>query len=84
MTKDYIAYYTDDRKTLPLDALKYNRSYNKTDIFYALADANDFDELFNRLKGILASDITVKKTTEKFICFSVDGNNLKFKIKKEE
>ncbi|MBP5311756.1 MAG: hypothetical protein J6112_02850 [Clostridia bacterium] len=84
MIKDSIAYYTDDRTALSLDALKHNRSYNKTDIFYALADANDFDELLIRLKKVLASDITVKKTTVKFICFSVDGNNLKFKIKQEE
>ena len=74
-----IAYFTEDRIPLSLRKLNYNRFYNMTDIFIAAAESGDYEELFERLKKVLLDDISVKETTERYICFSVNGNNLKFK-----
>lgn len=84
MTYKSIAYFTEDRIPLSLDKLHYNRFYNKTDVFLAVSEAQNYEELFTKLKRILSSEITVKQSTERFILFSTDGNNLKFRMKRIE
>ena len=79
-----ITYYSDDRVPLSLKKLHYNRFYNMTDIFIAVDEAQDYEELHERLKKVLSSELSVRKTTERYICFSVDENYLKFKMKQTE
>ena len=77
-----IAYFTENRIPLSLDRLEYNRFYNKTDLFIAAVEAQNYGELYERLKRVLSSEISIKGSTDRYICFSVNKNNLKFKLKR--
>ena len=82
MDYKYIAYYTDDRTPLSLDKLSYNRFYNKTDLFIAAVESQNYEELHERLKKVLSGEVSVRKATDRYICFLCKNNNLKFKMKR--
>lgn len=86
MIKNSIAYYTEDattgyRKNLSLLFLKLNEPYYAEDLFYAVEDSENFDQLTNYLKKIIAADIKEISRTDRKIVYQIEDAYLCIKVK---
>lgn len=86
MIKNSIAYYTEDettgdRRNLSLLFLKLNESYYAEDVFYAVEDSENFDQLTNYLKKIIAADIKEISRTDRKIVYQLEDAYLCIKVK---
>ena len=86
MIKNSIAYYTEDettgdRKNLSLLFLKLNESSYAEDLFYAVDDSENFDQLTNYLKHIIKADISEISRTDRKIVYQIEDAYLCIKVK---
>ena len=86
MIKNSIAYYTEDsitgdRTNLSLMFLKLNKSYYAEDLFYAVEDSENFDQLTNYLKHIIRADISEISRTDRKIVYQIEDAYLCIKVK---
>jgi hypothetical protein len=83
-----IIYYTrvdGKSKTVSLKELNLREEYYLEDIFYAVKEAIDADDLLNRFKRIISDDVELDAEYTKYLRFIItdltgNKNYLKFKI----
>jgi hypothetical protein len=84
MVKDYITYYSVDRVPLSLGQVPLHKGQFVEDIFYAVADAEDFDDLTVQLHSIISVPFDVCQVSDKYIRYlliDTAGNTRYLKIK---
>lgn len=87
-----IIYYTvdgDSRKTVPLKALNLREFCFLEDVFYAVRDAADVEDLLERFRRIICDEVELDMRDPKnprFIITEFNGNTnyLRLKLPKEE
>ena len=68
MIKDNISLYDTDRVPMSLRDLPYYDGKDLTDLFYAVSDASDFDDLTERLRSVISIPFAVDyMVTDKYI-----------------
>ena len=86
MTKDTIAYYNDDRVPLSLGNLTLHAGKFVEDIFDAVEDSENFEDLTLRLVNVLDEVMYVDRVTPRYIRYRIidpwdNRQYLKVKVK---
>lgn len=86
MIKDNISLYTLSRVPLSLGYLHLYAGKFIEDIFDAVEDSENFEELDQRLQGIISDTLIIDRVTDRYIRYRVidklgNKNYLKIKIK---
>ena len=89
MQKVSIALYTSERIPMSLGNLLLYHGKFVEDLFDAVEDSEDFDELTNILRTVIDEPLVVDRVTDRYIRYKIIdpyGNVefLKIKVKKEE
>ncbi|MCR5457357.1 MAG: hypothetical protein K6F14_04725 [Clostridiales bacterium] len=76
-----ITCYDSNRNVVPLKSLQYREGYTLTDLFYAVKDASDFDDIIERVNKVICLVFVEEKRKENSILLKSGDIFLKVRLK---